>query len=88
MLIGTVLFFILIQLSLLITALFDTVKGLGVLLQFNNHIMILNILQLKKEKKEKKNYYTGIFLRVFFFTGYTQHILIVLAMLICCVVRS
>lgn len=54
MLIGTVLFFILIQLSLLITALFDTVKGLGVLLQFNNHIMILNILQLKKEKKEKK----------------------------------
>lgn len=66
MLIGTVLFFILIQLSLLITALFDTVKGLGVLLQFNNHIMILNILQLKKEKKEKKNYYTGIFLRVFF----------------------
>lgn len=28
-LIGTFLFFVLIQLSLLITALFDTVKGLG-----------------------------------------------------------
>lgn len=55
MLIGTVLFFILIQLSLLITALFDTVKGLGVVLQFNSRTMILNILQLKKKEKKDKN---------------------------------
>lgn len=85
MLIGTFLFFILIQLSLLITALFETVKGLGFFLQFNNHIMILNILLLKKGKKGPKTHYTDIFEGTF--RAYTQHILRVLAMLIGCVAR-
>lgn len=59
-LIGAFLFFILFQLSLLITALFDTVKGLEVVLQFNNRSMILNILLFKRPKRK---IITLIFLR-------------------------
>lgn len=47
--------------------------------------MILDILLLKK-KKERKKHYTDVL--DFLFIGYTQYILIPLAVVICCVVRS